>query len=71
MDFCDIMVYIITVIFALLAGYLFVDYLRGRMCNVAPVNEASEYLDKNSVRIKHNKDVYLYTRTVREKRRKK
>lgn len=71
MDFYDIMVYIVTVIFALLAGYLFVDYLRGRMCNVAPVNEASEYLDKNSVKIKHNRDIYLYTHTVREKRNKK
>lgn len=52
-------------------GWLFVEYLRGKMSNVRPVDEASEYLDKNSIQHGEQKDVYIRTTVVRTKRSKK
>jgi len=49
-------------------GYLFVSYLRGRMSNVQHVSQADDYLDRNSVNITHQSDIFLRTTVSRTKR---
>ncbi|MCR5175549.1 MAG: TPM domain-containing protein [Anaerovibrio sp.] len=46
-------------------GYLFVKHLRGKMSNVHHVDEADDYLDRNSIDITYQEDIFLHTtRTV-------
>lgn len=52
-------------------GWLFVEYLRGKMSNVRPADEASEYLDKNSIHYGEQSNVFIRTTVVRTKRSKK
>lgn len=51
-------------------GWLFVEYLRDKMSNVRPANEASEYLDRNSIKHGEQRNVFIRTTVVRTKREK-
>lgn len=49
-------------------GWLFVEYLRDKMSNVRPANEAGEYLDRDSIKHAEQRDVFIRTTVVRTKR---
>ena len=51
-----------------LLAWMYVSYLEGQMSNIRPVNEASEYLERDSVKLDTSKDIYLYTDKVYTKR---
>ena len=51
-------------------AYLFVSHLRGNMSNVRHVSEANEYLNRDSVNISRQSDVFLHTTRTVTKRAK-
>lgn len=51
-------------------AYLFVSYLRSKMSNVRPASEADNYLDRDSVDITNQSDIFLHTTRVVTKRAK-
>lgn len=57
--------FVLAVLASLGLGWIWVEYLRGKMSNVRFVGEADEYLDRNSVNITEQSDTFLRTtRTV-------
>lgn len=52
-------------------GWLFVQHLRGNMTNVRHVAQADDYLDRNSVNITRESDIFQRTSVSRTKRERK
>ncbi|KHM52989.1 hypothetical protein NZ47_01420 [Anaerovibrio lipolyticus] len=62
--------FVIALLLSVGIGYLFEEYLRGKMSNVSFVGEADEYLDRNSVNITEQSDTFLHTTRTVTKRSK-